>query len=156
MAALREMLSLLDSRPVQTRANLAAYGGEFYRIGDEEWCDTASESYRRVGPDQWVASESLPAMTQPGMNTGEGESPESSAPFSRGDVGSNPTGRKSHRGRPRSMNSFSRTSPTCCREGQVTPRRSRTAFPRRARMLDRERSAHTTCRTSCAGLRSSS
>ena len=87
MAALREMLSLLDSRPVQTRANLAAYGGAFYRIGDEEWCDTASESYLRVGPDQWMASESLPAMTQPGMNTGEGESLESSVPVFTGGCG---------------------------------------------------------------------
>ena len=79
MSVLREILSLLDSRPVQSRANLAAYGGVFYRIGDEEWCDTAGESYRRVGHDRWVASGSLPAMAQPGMNTGEGESLESSA-----------------------------------------------------------------------------
>ncbi len=87
MSLLREVLSSLDRRPVQTRANLAAYGGEFYQIGDEEWCDTATESYRRMGPDQWVASESLPAMAQPGMNTGEGESPERSVPVFTGRCG---------------------------------------------------------------------
>lgn len=87
MSLLREVLSSLDRRPVQTRANLVAYGGEFYQVGDEEWCDTAMESYRRMGPDQWVASESLPAMAQPGMNTGEGESPESSVPVFTGGCG---------------------------------------------------------------------
>lgn len=78
MDALREMLPFLDRRPVLSRVTLESYGGEFYRFEGEEWCDTVSGSYVRIGPDQWATQEFWLAMAQPGMNIGDVESLESS------------------------------------------------------------------------------
>lgn len=49
-----EVMAAFDNRNTHDTESLKRLGGEFYRIGDEEWCDTSIASWRKEGPDTWV------------------------------------------------------------------------------------------------------
>ncbi|PYJ09796.1 MAG: hypothetical protein DMF06_08630 [Verrucomicrobia bacterium] len=49
-----ELLAALDTRQTHDTASLKALGGIFYKIGDDEWCDTSVKSWRKEGADLWV------------------------------------------------------------------------------------------------------
>lgn len=48
------LMSCFDNRNTHDTESLKRLGGEFYRMGDEEWCDTAIASWRKEGADTWV------------------------------------------------------------------------------------------------------
>jgi len=52
-----KLLSALDGRKHLTTDNLVAYKGEFYTIDGVDWCDLATESYKKIGSDLWEKHE---------------------------------------------------------------------------------------------------
>lgn len=53
-SAIRRLMAGLDDRNTHDTASLKALGGIFYKIGNEEWCDTAIKSWRKEDHDLWV------------------------------------------------------------------------------------------------------
>lgn len=51
---LRKLAACLDNRNTHDTATLRSLGGIFYKLGNEEWCDTAINSWRKEGADLWV------------------------------------------------------------------------------------------------------
>lgn len=49
-----EMIAALDDRSTHDTESLKRLGGKFYKIGEDEWCDTLIASWRKEGEDLWV------------------------------------------------------------------------------------------------------
>lgn len=51
---LKMLMAAADTRRTHDTASLRALGGEFYTVGEQQWCDTAIASWRLEGTDLWV------------------------------------------------------------------------------------------------------
>lgn len=50
----QKLMACVDNRTTHDTASLKALGGKFYTISGQEWCDTATKSWRKEGPDLWI------------------------------------------------------------------------------------------------------
>ena len=48
------LLAALDDRGSHDTDSLKKLGGIFYKIGNEEWCDTSTASWRKEHENYWM------------------------------------------------------------------------------------------------------